>query len=465
VLNGAEGSESGSTLVIKPLLTFIIDTHTSQWRMRAAVERHLDDIARKNFGNPVVLRKQVQGVDLQEWQSEDASRKIVVAFVNTTVVVANDESAVLHSIEAVSGRRATLKDGSALQDLRHTTEASGAVAFGFVSQSGVKSLLQAYVLNAENRRGVSEDSLTKARLFADTFGGLITHIGWASRFVEGALEDHCSVGLANGVTDKLRASMLPDRGPELTELSFVPPDVQSFSIYRFHDTSSVWTDVNAVVSSHADLLGAIAARPLLKNLLRAYGIDDPDSFTRGVGTRVQTIRFDEDSPAVLIADVFDRPALEKSVKERLGKNPGIEKLGDADLLVSSVDNWTAGFVANNFLIGPGDEVRRCLQARASSQSINLSDSFRQSQKIVDVSLPLTAVTFTNDSRAAISFVEAFSKQPRSTFSTNAPAIDQAARTLPLAVSVLMIKNGSIDWTSRSSFGLGGAITTQLFPEK
>src|SRR6266403_1607834 len=154
VLNGAEGSANGSTLVIKPLLTFIIDTHTSQWRMRAAVERHLEDIARKNFGNPVAVRKQMQGVDLQEWQSEDASRKIVVAFVNTTVIVANDESSVLHSIEASAGRRATLRDGSDLQDIRRATEASNAAAFGFVSQSGVKSLLQAYVLNAENRKGV-----------------------------------------------------------------------------------------------------------------------------------------------------------------------------------------------------------------------------------------------------------------------------------------------------------------------
>jgi len=143
VLNGAEGAESGSTLVIKPLLTFIIETHTSQWRMRAAVERHLEDIARKNFGNPVAVRKQMQGVDLQEWQSEDASRKIVVAFVNTTVIVANDEASVLHSIEAGAGRRATLKDGSDLQDVRGATEASNAAAFGFVSQSGVKSLLQA----------------------------------------------------------------------------------------------------------------------------------------------------------------------------------------------------------------------------------------------------------------------------------------------------------------------------------
>jgi hypothetical protein len=31
--------------------------------------------------------------------------------------------------------------------------------------------------------------------------------------------------------------------------------------------------------------------------------------------------------------------------------------------------------------------------------------------------------------------------------------------------VLMIKNGAIDWTCRSSFGIGGAITTQLFHEK
>ena len=465
VLNGAEGAENGSTLVIKPLLTFIIDTHTSQWRMRAAVERHLEDLARKNFGNPVALRKQIQGVELQEWQSEDASRRIVAAFVNTTVVVANDESSVLHSIEATVGRRATLKDDPELQRMRQATEVPNPAAFGFLSQTGVKSLLQAYILNAENRRGVSDDSLTKARLFADTFGGLVKHAGWTAKFIDGEVEDHCSIGLADGVTDKLRVSLVPDRGPDLTELWFVPPDVHSFSIYKFHDGASVWTDLNAVVSSHADLVGAIAARPLLRNLLKTYGIDDPDSFSRGIGTRVQTIRLEEDSPAVLIADVFDRPALEKAVKERLGKNPEIEKLGDADLLVSSTDNWTAGFVANSFLIGPGEDVRRCLQARTSSQSALSSDSFRQAQKIVDVSLPLTAVTFTNDSRAAISFTEAFSSQPRSIFSTNAPAIDQGAHMLPLAVSVLMVKNGSIDWTSRSSFGIGGSIATLLFPEK
>src|SRR5205823_2544530 len=100
VLSGAEGTQNGSTLVIKPILTFIVETHTSQRRMRNAAEHYIDEIARRDFGNPNVVRKQVEGVDLEEWQSEDGSRKIVVAFVNTAVVVANDEGAVLRSVES-----------------------------------------------------------------------------------------------------------------------------------------------------------------------------------------------------------------------------------------------------------------------------------------------------------------------------------------------------------------------------
>src|SRR5262252_2906095 len=57
VLSGAEGSQNGATLVIKPLLTLIVETHTSQRRMRGAVEDHLEELARRDFGNPVLVRK------------------------------------------------------------------------------------------------------------------------------------------------------------------------------------------------------------------------------------------------------------------------------------------------------------------------------------------------------------------------------------------------------------------------
>jgi len=432
--------------------------------MRGAVEQHLEETARRDFVNPVMVLKQVAGVELEEWQSEDGARRIVASFINTTVIIGNDEAAVLHAVEAGTGRRAALSNAAEFEQTRRASNSAGAAVFGFVSQAGVKSLLQAYALNTQSRGTISSDAITGARLFADTFGGIVKQVGWTARFTNGAVEDHCSVILADGVTDKLRVSMAPDRGPDLTQLPFTPPGVQSVSVYSFHDSAGVWNDLNAVISSHADLLGAIAARPVLRSLLSAYGISDADSFARGAGTRLQTIRAEEGSAAVLVGDVFDRPAIEKAFAARAGKNPRTEKFGDADLIIAP-DNWTAAFVQNSFLLGPGEDVRRCLQAFANGQSISSTQPFREAQRFVDVSLPLTSVTFTNDSRAAVSFVDAFSHEDRSAFSTNAAAISQASNTLPLAMSALMVKEGRFEWISRSSFGIGGAMATNLLPEK
>ena len=110
VFTGAEASQSEATLTIKPLATFIVETHTSQGRMKAAVERHIADLARRVYRNPGLLRKQIDGIDLEEWISDDKSHQIVTAFVDTTVIIGNDESTVLHSIEAHNGKRASLRD-------------------------------------------------------------------------------------------------------------------------------------------------------------------------------------------------------------------------------------------------------------------------------------------------------------------------------------------------------------------
>jgi len=206
----------------------------------------------------------------------------------------------------------------------------------------------------------------------------------------------------------------------------------------------------------------MAARPMLRALLKPYGIDDPEAFARAAGPRLQTIRLEQDAPAVLVAEAFDRPGLRKAIAQRFGQNPKTERLGDIDLLLSA-DNWAATFVDNYFLIGPADTVRKCLLTRAQPQSISSNEAFRKSQQLIDVSLPVTAVTFTNDQDAAISFVETFTHHERSPFAANADAIGQAIRTLPYAVSVSILKGSGIEWTSRSSFGIGGSLLVQLVP--
>ena len=188
VLQSAQATPNGSTIVVKPLLTIIVETHTSQRRMRTSVEHHLEELAQANFGKIALVRKQMNGVDLEEWQSEDGSRSIVAAFVNTTVVIGNDETSVLRSIEASNGIRPSLKNQPEFAEVTRTINSGSASLFGFVSGAGVRSFLQAYVLDAESRAGNSTDSLTRARLFSDTFGGLVQYAGWTSRFASGAVE-------------------------------------------------------------------------------------------------------------------------------------------------------------------------------------------------------------------------------------------------------------------------------------
>ena len=461
VFTGAQVSEIGPTLTVKPLAVLIIETHTSPRRMRPVLERRIEDFARRIYPQPQLVRKQIDGVDLSEWVSADATHQIVTAFVDTAAIVGNDEASVMNCVAARSGKRAALTGEKQFTELRTNLAASTASVFGFVSKPGVKSLLQAFALY---RAGSSADSVTVSRLFADTIGNLIEGAAWSSRFVDGMVEDRCSVILAEGVADRLRPSIVPQDRFVLSNLPFVPPDAHSVSLYHLRDLEGFWRELNAIVSSHADLVGAIAARPMLRTLLKPYGIEDPDTFVHAVGPHLETIRLDESSPSVLLAEALDRQSLRKVAQKRIGTRPAIETVGDTELLISTSDKWAMTFADNDFLSGPADALRRCLQAKAQSQSLSSVDSFRSAEHLVDVSLPLTAITFTNDQHAAISFVELFSQQDRPTFSTNATAVDQAVRSLPYAVSVTMLKERGFEWTSRSAFGLVGSMVVALSPE-
>jgi hypothetical protein len=461
VFTGAEASQAGPTFTIRPLATLVIETHTTQRRMRATLDQRIEEFARSVYGQPLAARKQIDGVDLGEWSSPDGTRHIVAAFAGTVAIIGNDEASVLHCLEARNGRRASLAGEKQLDDLRKKVDASNATVFGFISKPGVKSLLQAFALY---RAGSSSDAVAVSQIFADTLGNLVDGLGWSSRFVDGMVEDRSSITLSQGVADKLRGSFVPeDKPPALGDVSFVPPNAHSVSLYRFQDVEGVWRDLNAIIASHADLVGAIAARPMLRSLLKPYGIDDADTFVRTVGTRMQTVRLDETSPSVLITESLDRQGLRKLAQQRLGAKPKTENVGDFELMLSASDNWAASFADNHFLIGPAEAVRRCLQAKAQSQSLTSTEAFRISQRLVDVSLPITALTFASDQQAAISFVELFSEHERSAFSTNARAIDEASRSLPYAVSVVILKDDGLEWTSRSAFGRVGSLVVTLAP--
>lgn len=462
VFTQAQAKESDGTLTIKPLAALIIQTHTTQRRMRPAMERHIGQLAQRAYGQPALSQKQIDAVALTEWSSPDNSRRIVVAFVDTVAIVGNDESVVLHCVNVRLGKQPSLFGDQQLAKVKQQISASGNPLFGYIPKAGVKPIIQAWTLS---RAGSSSEAATVSQLISGMFGNLIDSFAWTSTFESAGVEDRCLVTLAEGVAEKLTGSLSPEPISGKNDWPFAPPDAASVTSYQLRDPNRFWQDLNTIVSAHTDALTAVAARPLLRGLLEPYGISEADAFFPAIGTRLQVIRLEQNEPAVLVAEVFDRPALSRLAQKRVGTGTKIETIGEAALFVSKTDDWCVAFDGNYFLSGPADAVRRCINSKVQSQSISAVNSFRRAIGLVDVTLPITALTLSTDRVAAISFVESFSDYERSAFSANAVAIQQGSESLPYAVSVTMLKSGGLEWTSRSSFGLAGSLFTTFTPEK
>src|SRR5262249_37501953 len=138
---------------------------------------------------------QLDGVELNEWTSADGTRRIIVAFAGTAAVIGNDESSVVHCVQVRTGKITAVSSLPEVRELRNTVNASRGAIFGFASKSGAKSLLLAYAL----RSNPSSEAILGAQILSDTVGNLVEGLGWSARFVDGMVEDRCSIKLATGV--------------------------------------------------------------------------------------------------------------------------------------------------------------------------------------------------------------------------------------------------------------------------
>src|SRR5882672_2712608 len=131
VFTGADASQAGPTITIKPLATLVIETHTTQKRMRPILDRRIEELAQSVYGQPLFARKVVDGVDLSEWSSPDGARHIVAAFADSVAIIGNDEPSVLHCLDARRGKRGALAGEKQLEDLRKKVDAPNSAVFGF----------------------------------------------------------------------------------------------------------------------------------------------------------------------------------------------------------------------------------------------------------------------------------------------------------------------------------------------
>jgi hypothetical protein len=454
---GFEQGDAGPALPVKPVSALVIETHTSQFRMRPVFERRIAQFAHRLFGKPQLQHKTVDGVDFLEWSSPDGDRQVVTAFVDTAVIIGNDERPVRTCIAVRNGEQASLASTELLNTMRASVAMSDAPLFGFLSSTGLRSLLP-YLF------GPSSASTNLPLILARVAASLAKGVAWSPRFLDGTVEDRYLCLLADGVATQLHDSVVPEHRATLRFTDFLPPNTNSFTQYNLRRPDEAWRGLNTAVSLHADAVSALIARQALAGVLKNYGIDDADTFLRSVGPEIATVRLNESSAPLVIAETFDASMLGKLMDARLGAHPSIERIGDAEMSVSKdPERRAASFTRNELVIGLVDDVRRCLQARAQLHSLAANDSFQKAQSLLNLSIRNSAITFTSDENAAGAFVLLFSGNRTAALSGKAAALNEASKRLPYAVTVTQLDDNAFHRTTRSSFGLLGTLIVQFTP--
>jgi len=455
-----DSSDAGTSLNIKPLFALVIETHTTQYRMRPALERRIEEFARREYGQPGLERKAIDGVEFMEWSSPDGTRRIVAAFVATLAIIGNDEQPVRACMAVRRGTRPSLAGSKLLNEMRTNPGLKDAPLFGFATGAGLKAFAIAtapYVFDSAVTR------TNGPQVLAGVIPKIVDGVAWAPHFVDGAVEDLYVSSFTEGVVQQLRDGLTPERPPDLGSVNLLPPGTYSLTQYNLREPVVAWRAMIAAISSHVDILSAVAAPRLLASFVKPYGVDDPEVFLAAVGPQITTVRLDgADSRSVLIVQVLDAQTLHKLMRDRLGPGPAIEKVADFEMSVSKTpEGIAASFVDNNLLIGSAVDVRRCLEARAQANSLVANDPFRRAQQMINPSARTTTLTFTSDESAARSFVLLFSPDRTATLSGRVAALSDLSRHRPYTVTATELGESGLEQTSRSSFGQLGALLVRL----
>lgn len=480
----ATEEDAGTSLNIKPRVALIIESHTSESRLRAAIEKIAGDMARRVYGDVSFTETKTNNKDatpLLMWTATNAAntknqtntRRIIVTVNETVAIIGNDEATVREVLAVRRGERPSLANDKNLEMMRERVNTIDSLAFAYVSPKGAAKLLQLAAL-AYAGRAVS-DARTQsfvATLVPQLAGKFVTGGAWSSHALNGAIEDRYFIAMPDGVGARLRQSLAGDTPTTTGITDLLPVTTHQVTFYNARNPEAAWRGLQNAVMSQLDLMteAIVGKLQLFDALLKPYGIDSPRDFLRATGSPIATARLDATSATpLLIVNVRDREALQNQVRKRLGANAHTERVGDTEMLVARNDNEqeAASFVGENLIYGTADDVRRCLQARAQGNTLARAESFRKaSSEEIEKSASTNIITLTDGRDAAAELVSLFGKrmvilQRIEGESTRKDAFNSHT----YSISETQITDDGIERRTHSYFGLFGTLATQFAPHR
>ncbi len=451
--------ESGDTLRVTSEAAILIETHTSESRIRPPFEEALKTLAEKTYGRPTLRRVTIGGVEFVEWIAPEAPRQIVGTVSGSLAIIGTSEKVVQECLAVSLGQRPSLKDDPELKRLRMQLAADRSLTFGYVPGGQSARLLAVGIPILLGRAPDNDFQRLITTGAARVFGSL----GWTSKAYLTGIEDRYLIALQPDALAHLKTSFRPASVESQLE-SVVPKNAYSVTSYRFADPAAAWLSLRSAVSSQVDALSAVIFSSLLKSSLLSYGIDEPEMFLKAVGDELVTLRLDETAErSILIAGVRDRAALEQMLSRKMSVKSKSEGGPLTLIFEDSSGDLAAGLSQDSVVLGPPLEVREYLETRGTSNALMDPESLKR-MRFLATPGPANVVTYTNDESRVRSFFATLvsAKGGPAPAATN---IDAAISGLPYSVTESTLGGQGFERTTRSPLGQFSTLLPLLIPEQ
>lgn len=458
VVTDLDTVEEEHTLRVKPEGALLVETHSSERRIRAPVERALQRLAETTYGNPSFRRVSVDGLEFNEWSSADGSRQLVASFSGSLIIIGNTTRAVQKCLDVKRRRQSNLKADPTIHWARGQVAGNTALTFGYVpSDKSARLLSVGLPLVMGRAPGDAQFQELVSRGAAKIFGSL----AWSSRPFERGIEDRYLISLNPKVIGQLKPNFAVPNvdSPQLV----LPPNIPSVTYYKFTNPAAAWEGLKTAVSSQVDALTAVVFSSVLKSALLPYGIVEPEEFLQRVTGEVTTLRLDQDGEgSMLIARLKDPVSFRELVVRRMGFKQS-ERIGGADTFEKSDGGIAAGLNADWVIIGSRSDVREYCRNLNSSAEAN-EGQLRRMTLFPLGSTVAPIVTYTTDSERVRSFATAILAITQSG-NRDFARIDVKLAAIPYAATETTLSDHGIERLTRSPLGQFSTLLPLLIPER
>jgi hypothetical protein len=452
--------EEGETLRIRQEEAILVETHTSEVRIRGAFEEALKTLAEKFYGQPTLKQVNIDGLEFSEWTSPDGGRQVVGVVAGSLVIVGNSEHAVARCLAVSQGKRQSLLADPDLGKMRLQVGAAHALTFGYVPAANSARLL---AIGLPILLGRAPGDSEFQRLITAGAAKIFGTVAWSSGPYLTGIEDRYLVTLQPAVATRLKADFAASNsGTPMQKV--LPVEVYSATAYQFSNPGAAWQGLKGAVSSQVDALSTIAFATLLKSSLLSYGIEDPDAFLTAVGDELFTIRLDENSDrSLLVAGVRNRAVLQKSIVPKSGPNTKASRLDEQEIFSEPAGEFAAAFIDDLIVLGNPSDVRRYASARQQGSQLS-AERLRQMNTFRSSNTAASAITYTDDSSRVRNFLAAV-VATRSGPAVPEAALAHAISQLPFAVTETTLNEHGLERTTRSPLGQFSTLLPLLAPEQ